>query len=216
MELWEQGYASWLFQTPNDSNDLSIGMRPRVGQLEANPSRNFLDEVVQEDEMNRFAVWHLMIRRLEILFWYAHAIVIKFSSNGGKTVKHDSSISHSHSKAMESVASVVQNNMGCHRRAASCSERKCDAELNHPHFDSDPNLPLSREKYLSLSQQPVPLQWSCRGTRSLSHYVIRYNFNGSVYYAFTWPLCRTHIQVPFTMPSPDSLDELISKHCSES
>ena len=50
----------------------------------------------------------------------------------------------------------------------------------------------------------------------LAHYAIRYNFNGSVYYAFTWPLCRTHIQAPFTMPSPDSFDELISKRCSES
>ena len=73
MELWEQGYASWRFQTPNDSNDSSIDMRSRAGPLEENPSRNFLDEVVQEDEMNRFAVWRLMIRRLEILFWYAHA-----------------------------------------------------------------------------------------------------------------------------------------------
>ena len=48
-------------------------MRSRAGPLEENPLRNFLDEVVQEDEMNRFAVWRLMIRRLEILFWYAHA-----------------------------------------------------------------------------------------------------------------------------------------------
>ena len=60
-------------------------MRSRAGPLEENPLRNFLDEVVQEDEMNRFAVWRLMIRRLEILFWYAHAgkIVVKFSSKIG-------------------------------------------------------------------------------------------------------------------------------------
>ena len=55
--------------------------------------------------------------------------------------------SNLHSKAMDSLAPVVQHNMGCHRRAASCSERKCDAELVHLHFDSDPNLPVSREKY---------------------------------------------------------------------
>ena len=48
--------------------------------------------------------------------------------------------SNLHTKAMESLAPVVQHNMGCHRRAASCSERKCDAELVHLHFDSDPNL----------------------------------------------------------------------------
>ena len=55
--------------------------------------------------------------------------------------------SNLHSKAMESLAPVVQHNMGCHRRAASCSKRKCDAERVHFHFDSDPNLSVSREKY---------------------------------------------------------------------
>ena len=48
--------------------------------------------------------------------------------------------SNLHSKAMESLALVVQHNMGCHRRTASCSEKKRDAELVHLHFDSDPKF----------------------------------------------------------------------------
>ena len=54
--LFQSNLIQPKFQTPNDSNDSSIDMRSRAGPLEENPSRNFLDEVVQEDEMNRFAV----------------------------------------------------------------------------------------------------------------------------------------------------------------
>ena len=37
--------------------------------------------------------------------------------------------SNLHSKAMESLALVVQHNMGCHRRAASCSEKNVTQSL---------------------------------------------------------------------------------------
>ena len=54
--LFQSNLIQPKLQTPNDSNDSSIDMHSRAGPLEENPSRNFLDEVVQEDEMNRFAV----------------------------------------------------------------------------------------------------------------------------------------------------------------
>ena len=70
-------------------------------------------------------------------------IIVEFSSNGGKTVKHDSP---------NRVILIVKPWNPWLRSFSmiwDVIEERCrgDAELFHLHFDSDPNLPLSREKY---------------------------------------------------------------------